>query len=128
MKQCTKCKETKPLPEFTKGPDNGYRYQCRACNNAYQLNAERRKKNSATYYAKRKQTNPALFMWKQAKHRAQWDYDDMEFTITVDDIVVPETVVEGKKKTKRIPMTKAYKFPSCCLPHKPPQIKLAIAS
>jgi hypothetical protein len=90
MKQCTKCKETKPFTEFTKGPDNGYRYQCRACNNVYQLNPERRKKNSANYYAKRKQTNPALFMWKQAKHRAQWDYENMEFTITVEDIIIPE--------------------------------------
>lgn len=91
MKLCTKCKETKPFSEFTKGPDNGYRYQCRACNNAYQQDSERRKQNSARYYAKRKQTNPALFMWKQAKHRAMWDYDGMEFTITVDDIVVPES-------------------------------------
>lgn len=90
MKQCTKCKETKPFTEFTKGLDNGYRYQCRVCNNTYQLNAERRKQNSARYYTKTKQANPALFMWKQAKHRAQWDYDNMEFTITMEDIIIPE--------------------------------------
>lgn len=90
MKLCSKCKEVKPFSEFTKGSDNGYRYQCRACNNAYQNNPERRKQNSARYYAKRKQVDPALFMWKQAKHRAKWDYDNMEFSIAVEDIVIPE--------------------------------------
>lgn len=29
-------------------------------------------------------------MWKQAKHRAQWDYNGMEFTIEVEDIKIPE--------------------------------------
>lgn len=32
-----------------------------------------------------------MFMWKQAKHRAKFDYDGMEFTIEVSDIVIPET-------------------------------------
>lgn len=90
MKQCTKCKETKPFTEFTKGPDKGYRYQCRVCNMEYQNRAVNRPEVAAKYYAKRKQTNPALFMWKQAKHRAQWDYNNMEFTITVEDIFIPE--------------------------------------
>jgi hypothetical protein len=89
MKQCTKCKETKPFTEFTKGPDKGYRYQCRACNNAYQLDSARRAQNSAKYYKKRKETDPALFMWKQAKHRAKFDYENMDFEIKVSDIVLP---------------------------------------
>ena len=89
-KTCTKCKKLLPLSSFTKGPDNGYRYQCRTCNNEYQLNQERRKKNSSNYYNRKKETNPQLFMWKQAKHRAQWDYNDMEFTLLIEDISIPE--------------------------------------
>lgn len=29
-------------------------------------------------------------MWKQAKHRAKFDYGVMEFSIEVSDIVIPE--------------------------------------
>ena len=29
-------------------------------------------------------------MWKQAKHRAKWDYGDLEFTISVEDIIIPD--------------------------------------
>ena len=89
MKLCTKCGITKPFTAFTKGPDKGYRYQCKECNNNYQLDAARRKENSSRYYNKRKQVNPSLFMWKQAKHRAKWDYGEMEFSISVDDIQIP---------------------------------------
>lgn len=92
MKQCTKCKEVKPFTEFTKGPDNGYRYQCRVCNMVYQKEKPRQHRSdiSAKYYQKRKETNPALFMWKQAKHRAKFDYQNMEFTIEVNDIIIPD--------------------------------------
>lgn len=91
-KECTKCKQDLPISCFTKGPDNGYRYQCRVCNMKYQQNKQRyqRAEISAKYYKKRKETNPALFMWKQAKHRSQWDYDNMEFSIEVEDVVLPE--------------------------------------
>ena len=89
-KVCTKCRQLLPLASYTKGPDRGYRYQCKNCNNNYQLNSSRRSDNSARYYSKRKQNNPALFMWKQAKHRAQYDYDNMVFEIEVTDIVLPE--------------------------------------
>lgn len=56
----------------------------------YQENPEKRKKVSSEYYQRKKQKNPQLFMWKQAKHRAQYDYNNMEFTIEVSDIVLPE--------------------------------------
>lgn len=29
-------------------------------------------------------------MWKQAKHRAKYDYKNMDFTIDVEDIVLPK--------------------------------------
>lgn len=90
MKICTKCKQNLPLTSFTKGPDNGYRYQCRTCNLEYQKTACNRKQVAAKYYEKRKSSDPAVYMWKQAKHRAKWDYEDMEFTISVEDIVLPE--------------------------------------
>lgn len=56
----------------------------------YQENPEKRKKVSSDYYQRKKQKDPQLFMWKQAKHRAQYDYNNMEFTIEVSDIVLPE--------------------------------------
>ena len=89
FKICTKCKESKPLSSFTKGPDKGYRYQCKTCNMEYQKNPERRKINSTRHYEKRKLINPALCMWKQAKHRAKFDYKNLEFSIEVDDIKIP---------------------------------------
>lgn len=91
-KVCTKCKQLLPISSFTKGPDRGYRYQCRVCNMDYQKgNPEKRSKISAKAYNKKKQTNPALFMWKQAKHRAKFDYEGMEFSIAVEDIILPDT-------------------------------------
>jgi hypothetical protein len=53
-------------------------------------NKERRKAHAAKVYKERKQVNPELFMWKQAKHRAEFDYGGMEFTITVEDIRIPD--------------------------------------
>jgi hypothetical protein len=89
-KECTRCKQLLPISSFTKGPDRGYRYQCRECNNEYQQDPARRKQNSSRYYEKRKLTDPAFFMWRQAKHRAQWDYDGMEFSIMVEHSLIPE--------------------------------------
>ncbi len=89
-KLCTKCKKTKPLTDFNKGQDNGYRYQCKECNLKYQANSTTRKAVANRYYQRRKEKDPSVFMWKQAKHRAKWDYGDMEFTITVEDILLPE--------------------------------------
>lgn len=90
-KQCTKCKEIKPLEEFNRAnTKDGRRYQCKVCHHSYQLDPTVRKVYSARYYNKKKATAPELFMWKQAKHRAKYDYNDMEFTIEVSDIVIPE--------------------------------------
>ncbi len=85
LKQCPKCKVVKNGTEFY-----SYKYQCKKCHQSYQQNPEKRKVTSSKYYKKKKETNPALFMWKQAKHRAKWDYNNMEFTITVEDIKIPD--------------------------------------
>jgi hypothetical protein len=90
MKQCTKCKETKPFTEFTKGPDKGYRYQCRVCNLEYQKKSRTRKGVANRYYERRKEKDPVIYMWKNAKHRAKWDYNDMEFTLQPEDISIPD--------------------------------------
>ena len=84
MRTCTKCKQEKPDTEFY-----SYKYQCKICHQSYQKNAEKRKEWSSRYYQKKKSNEPELFMWKQAKHRAKWDYNDMEFSIEVSDIVIP---------------------------------------
>jgi len=89
-KVCTKCKELLPLTNFTKGPDQGYRYQCRQCNLEYQKTSRTRKGVSNRYYERRKSNDPVIFMWKNAKHRAKFDYKDMEFTILPEDIVIPD--------------------------------------
>jgi len=94
-KQCNKCLECKPYSEFYKTTSNqrsldGFRKQCKQCHSSFSHNQPNRKKIANNYYKRKKQENPALFMWKQAKHRAKYDYGDMEFSIEVGDIVLPE--------------------------------------
>lgn len=57
-KLCTKCKKTKPLTDFNKGQDNGYRYQCKECNLKYQANSTTRKAVANRYYQRRKEKIP----------------------------------------------------------------------
>ena len=95
LKQCNKCLESKPYSEFYKTTSNqgsldGYRKQCKECHSAFSHNNPNRKTIANNYYKRRKEEHPALFMWKQAKHRAKYDYNDMEFTISVEDIIIPE--------------------------------------
>jgi hypothetical protein len=89
---CAKCKKIKPQAEFYKSKQNkrGYGSYCRVCHYTQSNQSPNRKQNANTYYARRKAENPQLFMWKQAKHRAQWDYGGMEFTLEVEDIIIPE--------------------------------------
>jgi hypothetical protein len=89
-KVCPCCLVIKPIIDFyfVKGKPKSY---CKPCHiRTNNQDKERRKINSAEYYQRRKETNPELFLWKQAKHRSYWDYDDMEFTIEVSDIVIPD--------------------------------------
>lgn len=71
-------------------------------------NKEYRSEHAAKYYKTQKETNPALFMWKQAKHRALFDYGDMEFTIKVEDIIIPERC--SYFKTYFIPLDKEWGY------------------
>lgn len=91
-KICTKCKQEKLYSEFTKHPKtkDGLRYQCKSCNYEYGKDPTIRKKWSEKYYRKKKQEQPELFLFKQAKHRAKFDYNNLEFTIEISDIVIPE--------------------------------------
>lgn len=92
--KCTRCEERKTDDLFYKNKSrpNGLTSWCKQCTAAYQaaLPKKTRAQYAATYYNKRKETNPALFMWKQAKHRAEFDYNGMEFSIDVEDIIIPE--------------------------------------
>jgi hypothetical protein len=90
VKLCSKCKEHKPLMEFTKSrySKDGYRYQCKSCNYAYTQSGDRDKWNQQ-YYVNHKTKCPESFIFKQARHRAKTDYNNMEFTISKEDIVIP---------------------------------------
>lgn len=94
-KQCNKCLEWKPFTDFYKTTSNqgsldAYRKQCKICHSTFSHSSENRKDVASRYYKRKKEENPALFMWKQAKHRAKYDYDDLEFSIEVGDIIIPE--------------------------------------
>lgn len=98
MKQCSKCKEIKEYSEFykttgvTQKSKDGYRWQCKKCHitNPANTTPEIKAAYSRKSYLKRKVEDPAYFMWRQAKHRAKWDYNEMEFTIKVEDIIIPD--------------------------------------
>ena len=93
MIQCSKCKQDLIETEFYKHPTakSGYRYQCKSCHQQYGKDPQKRKVWSEHYYRTLKTTRPELFLWKQAKHRAKYDYNDIEFSIVVEDIVIPAT-------------------------------------
>lgn len=92
IKKCSKCKKELPITEFTKSrySKDGYRYQCKSCNQAYQT-IEKKSEWSNRYYVNHKKKRPEHFIWKQARHRAFVDYNGMEFSITPEDIKIPET-------------------------------------
>lgn len=93
-KRCSACQEEKPLTEFyrTKQSKDGYRYQCKVCHtsNEANTNPDIKRGYARKSYLKRKAEQPESFMHRQAKHRAKWDYNNMEFTIEVEDIKIPD--------------------------------------
>lgn len=90
--KCACCGKEKPKEDFYPSKQNkrGYGSYCKVCHYTKSNQSPNRKQNANTYYARRKAENPQLFMWKQAKHRAKYDYKNMDFTIEVEDIVLPE--------------------------------------
>ena len=80
IQTCSRCRRTEPEVSFYPK-----KYQCKECHHSYQTK-ERKKKYSADWYQRRKESDPATFMWKQARHRATYDYGGLEFSITVEDV------------------------------------------
>lgn len=91
MKYCHKCEQEKPTTEFYKDKrrKDGLTPYCKPCHCSYKT-IEGNKKATQTYHQKKKLEDPVMFMWKRAKHRAQYDYKGMEFTIQKEDIILPE--------------------------------------
>jgi len=91
-KQCSMCEKIKDESLFfkCKTSKDGLRYQCIECHYQYQKDPNKRAIWSARYYKKAKETNPELFMFKQAKHRSLDKAREMEFNIELKDIVIPE--------------------------------------
>jgi hypothetical protein len=92
MKICAKCGVEKPFEEFYKNKKNstGYTSYCKECHWKASHSSPNRRSVAAAYYHKNKQAHPEKYLWKQAKHRAKWDYNNMEFSISVEDIIIPE--------------------------------------
>jgi hypothetical protein len=91
-KICPRCLEFKSFSNYYKNKSrkDGLSGYCKSCHWKSSHSSPNRKKVAASYHNKKKLENPALFMWKRAKHRAQYDYGGIEFSITVEDIVIPK--------------------------------------
>jgi hypothetical protein len=92
MKLCAKCNTERPFEAFYKNKKTttGYTSYCKDCHWKTSHQSPNRRSVAAAYYHKNKQEYPEKYLWKQAKHRAKWDYNDLEFTITQEDIVIPD--------------------------------------
>lgn len=91
MKQCSKCKVTKPKSEFSKDKSkaDGLQYQCKECRKQYDkqwyaANRERINEHQKQY----REANPEQYLWTQAKSRAK--RRGLVFNLELSDIVVPE--------------------------------------
>lgn len=92
---CTTCQQEKPIEEFWKQPSKsgGYQAECKPCmrkrNNTWHAThrAQARVRNRAAWNNLRV-NEPEYALWKNAKDRAL--RVGMEFSITVEDIVIPK--------------------------------------
>lgn len=103
MKQCTRCKETKSLEDFS-----SHTSYCKPCNSLrkqeyYTKNADAIRARARAYVAadrerhraktnewrkKKKADDPEHFLWKSAKRRAA--NNGLPFTLKKEDVVIPE--------------------------------------
>lgn len=97
MKACAWCGVTKNADCFGKNaarPD-GRHSACKECVNAKSLLRsktfpERTKEILRKHVAKKRATDPRLYLWKKARDRVRYDTVNREFTITREDIIIPE--------------------------------------
>jgi hypothetical protein len=106
LKRCTKCKQEKLLQEFagkTRTKD-GLDYWCRQCNRVSRQNyyfsesgkeywsqykaRPEYKEDQRRWHRQHREQNLPKYLWKAARKRAQQKC--LPFTITVDDIIIPE--------------------------------------
>lgn len=97
MRVCAWCAVEKPKEEFgkfTARPD-GKHNACKKCVNKKSrattaANPEKAKQILRKHMEKRRQEDPAKYLWKKARDRVKYEYDTREFTITPEDIIIPE--------------------------------------
>lgn len=103
MKTCTKCNIDKEFTEFHKckvNKDGLYNY-CKNCKKEYDIEYRKSDKvqnaqKSNTYRDRKREymkyiaiTDPRKMLWTSAKSRAK--LNKLDFNITLDDIIIPET-------------------------------------
>lgn len=97
MKKCPHCGQLLPVANFSKSKTsaNGYRSWCKDCINSSR-NTEENKARCKQYYETKgrefmrsyKENNIQLYLWQSARARAK--QKGLEFSINVEDIIVPE--------------------------------------
>lgn len=92
MKTCSSCKEEKPFEEFYKR-HNGYKSACRLCidtknKEKYWANPDKARERALKDYQKQKDWPIEKHLYLKARDRARTE--GWEFTITLEDVVVPE--------------------------------------
>lgn len=98
MRECTCCgelKEEECFGKFSARP-GGRHNMCRECVNKRSAaqrieNPDKIKATLRKSVAKRRATDPQMYLWKKARDRVKYDYSEREFTILPEDIIIPET-------------------------------------
>lgn len=92
VKECTKCKITKPLEEFynNRSHKSGKTFWCKVCSNiqSNQVGKEKKAIWSAKTFQNLKRNNRELYLWKNSKRRAK--EANLPFDIEITDIKIPE--------------------------------------
>ncbi len=96
MRACVCCGEQKEETDFGKftARPNGRHNTCKSCVNdksrkQRELNPEKTKATLMKSVLKRKNADPAFYLWKKASDRVKYEYE-REFTITPADVIIPK--------------------------------------